>query len=268
MGIGRMARQGFLAITAALCLAPTNSASQSNTRGKILDVVKNSACSKNKWSGRGVAPLSYIEGMAVTYAKVYVELKNGAADSSSVQASKDIVPNNRKDALSVYALSGSDAISRLRSTYTMAIGHGLLESSGNPTVGADCVMSEAIHYRHCSYYTDHPGEAEAGLFQPSFDSFDAARTTFAALRQTYKQPGTDCLQTLYQGQLPDKKRRAFGAGKTLEFQELTKSCPAFATEYESVMLRVDADHFGPIKRKEASYSTDCESMLRSVEGIL
>jgi len=64
----------------------------------------------------------------------------------------------------------------------------------------------------------------------------------------------------------DRKAPVIGDGPGAAFQTLMKSCPALATDYGVIMLRINKDHFGPVKRKEAELLPECEAMLRSVEA--
>lgn len=241
---------------------------EADARDKIMDLAKGSTCASKQWPRRVVAPVSYIQGIALTYAKVYQELELGIVGSSSIIASKEVIPNSRVDALAIYKLGNTDKVARLRSVYTLAIGHGLQESHGNPTVGADCVESKSSKYRNCADYELHPEQAEAGLYQPSFNSLHSIDDVLPALMRVYERTSKDCLAGIFQAGLPDKRERAFGNGAVFQFQTFTKACPAFATEYESVMLRVNARHFGPIQRKEVPYVPECESMLRNVERLV
>jgi hypothetical protein len=160
-------------------------------------------------------------------------------------------------------MSGIDAsneIERLRAVYTLAIGEGMRESSGNTTEGFDASA-------------DSPRTAdnsEAGLFQSSFDSIGRS-TALTKLFEQYKaNPGACLLSTFMEGITPRQidRRPVVGTGPGAEFQRFTRECPAFATEYAMVMFRINRSHFGPIKRHEAQFFKPCSDMLKEVEAVV
>jgi len=66
----------------------------------------------------------------------------------------------------------------------------------------------------------------------------------------------------------DKRAPELGNGTGAAFQRMMKTCPAFATEYAVVMLRINRKHFGPINRHEAELRPECEKMLEAIEGMV
>ena len=113
---------------------------------KIISIVDSSKCASYSWKNRGKAPAGYMRGMALTYARsicnpspTVSNTKNGSSD---------------KDALAYYGTPASSI-----STYTLLIGLGMRESSGQHCIGRDTTATNT-----------KAETAEAGLFQTSYNS--------------------------------------------------------------------------------------------------
>jgi hypothetical protein len=106
--------------------------------------------------------------------------------------------------------------------------------------------------------------AEAGLYQVSHDSI-VGSPWLTKLYEQFKANTAACLRAEFMEGVKDLKRDIVGNGPGADFQRFTKSCPAFATAYAGVMFRINRNHFGPIKRKEAELLPACEAMLQAVE---
>ncbi|MEA2861530.1 MAG: hypothetical protein QOC72_3569 [Methylobacteriaceae bacterium] len=221
---------------------------------KILQVVSDSSCLSYDWPGRGVAPPGYIKGVSLVYAKNYCELARGEKNATFVMSGKAGPASS--DALTLYDEGDGTSRDRLRATYTLAIGLGMRESSGNTTEGRDTTVK-------------HPTaqNAEAGLFQTSYDSL-GKDPSLRKLWDYYRTHQQACHLNVFREGVKDKKIDVFGSGEPADYQTMTKECPAFATEYVMVMLRVDRHHFGPINTRKAEYHHACNSMLRQIEAKL
>jgi hypothetical protein len=218
---------------------------------RIAEIAVQSDCAKYRWRNRGIAPAGYIKGMALVYAKCYLESKRST--ETAVFVMKQPLQSATTDALAWYETDARTDIERLRALFTLGIGLGMRESSGNTTEGRDITAENPT-----------ADSAEAGLFQTSFDSFNIS-SWFANLFDQYRAgTGTCFLETFKEG-VRDKRQPVIGLGPGAEFQRFTKSCPAFAVEYTMVMLRVRRKHFGPITRKEAEYRQPCSDMLKLIE---
>jgi hypothetical protein len=229
---------------------PPTARSQTDTL--IADIAARSACARHIWRNRGRAPVGYIKGMALVYAKSFCESKSSADTAATVMRQP---LQGAEDALVHYGIGSTTEIERLRALYTLGIGLGMRESSGNTTEGRDTTVRNPT-----------ASNAEAGLFQQSFDSFNRS-PALARLFDQYKANTDTCrLETFMEG-IRDKRRNVVGTGPGAEFQRFTKACPAFATEYAMVMLRVNRRHFGPINRREAEVVQQCNDMLREVETV-
>jgi hypothetical protein len=194
---------------------------------KIFD-----ACAKRVWKNRGVAPLAYFQEIAVSYHKAF--------------CSKQDFPKMGvdKDALLYYGLPQD-----LISTYTLLIGLGLRESTGNFCSGRDTSASNLDAMT-----------AEAGAFQSSYNSM-RAHPKLREIFEFYKTHPESCGETK-----PKCSSQNFGSGEGAEFQRLSKTCPQFVVLYNAFLIRVLRKHHGPIIRREAEVVPACRDMLKAVES--
>lgn len=229
----------------------------------ITQIASSSSCAAYTWQNRGRAPAGYMQGMAVTFAKSLCRQRQGETPAT-LMASKNS-GNSDRDALTWYEstfdarkleidLSGSET---LRSLYTLGIGLGMRESSGKHCQGYDVSASAP----------PTATTAEAGLFQTSHNSTNVS----AELRKVYAEYKADrskCYLDIYKKGVSCPERASVGTGDGFEFQELAKSCPAFAAEYAMLNLRVLRKHYGPINRKEAELNASCNQMLDQVQDYV
>lgn len=251
-----------IALTLTLFLAigavPQPEAPQADSR--IVDIAARSDCARHRWNERGHAPVGYIKGMALMYAKSFCESKGSpsmavTAMKQALQAGQDSLVQYQDELVRSGVDVNSD-IERLRALYTLGIGQGMRESSGNTTEGRD------IKAKRPSAQT-----AEAGLFQTSFDSLGKSPALPKLLEQYRANTGA-CLLEIFKEGIPRViTRPVFGTGPGAEFQRFTRECPACATEYALVLLRVNRRHFGPINRKETEFFQPCNEMLKQVEAV-
>jgi hypothetical protein len=197
--------------------------------------------------------------MALMYAKSFCESRGAAGEAVAIMKQplmrgEDALVRYRDDLARNGVEVGND-IERLRALYTLGIGEGMRESSGNTTEGRDTTV------RHPTV-----AGAEAGLFQQSFDSFGKS-PVFARLFDQYKANTGTCRLDIFKEGIPGViTRPVFGTGPGAEFQRFTRDCPAFATEYAMILFRINQTHFGPIKRHEVEYFQPCNEMLKEVEA--
>ncbi len=239
-------------------------------RAGIADQASQSPCSASSWSQRGKAPVGYIPGMALTYARSLCRLKGhvplqGAAEVMGRAKGKD----HLVDAFAWYedqftsknldiATSGAAA---LKATYTLLIGLGMRESTGS----------------HCKgYHQKAPKKtadtASAGLFQTSHNSlyFTSRKNGFSEhhlqkLYEEYRAKPERCFLDVFKQGVSCTNQEPFGSGAGAQFQQFTKDCPAFAAESAAIMLRVARRHYGPIGRRDAELNTSCTDLLDSIE---
>src|SRR5262252_6647599 len=184
----------------------------------ICDIANESTIARYVWKDRGVAPVGYMQGMALAFAQTYRKLRLGhpaAMEMSKARTDSD------KDALNIYKArfdqfdmsneeNGDDT---LRHLYALMLGHGMRESSGRHCEGrdqsADNVESDT---------------AEAGLFQTSYNAHSASSPEFDDLMAEYDDPkheGT-CYFDAFSEEVEcsNSDWDNYGSGKGYEFQQL------------------------------------------------
>jgi hypothetical protein len=238
---------------------------------QISQMAAASSCGQYRWRSRGAAPSGYIKGMALSYGRSFCKLKTQNTPTptlGSVAIMRFAVGTRPKDALSYYRanlknaridLRSADDAAVLRTLYTLGIGLGMRESSGKYCEGYDTSVRRQTS-----------DTAEAGLFQTSYNSM-ASHPVLNSVYQEYKAHPERCLTDVYQENVSCADRRnsqVVGRGPGAEFQQLTKSCPAFATEYAMVMLRVQRNHYGPILRRQAEVNPACYAMFNQIESLI
>jgi peptidoglycan hydrolase-like protein with peptidoglycan-binding domain len=219
----------------------------------IMNMAKDSAIANYQWKSRGKAPIGYTEGLAVIYAQMVLKL---AANDSAAIAMSNAIGSHSKDALAHYGVTATGREAVLRKLFVMLYGLGMRESSGNYTEGRDVTATNVT-----------ADTCEAGLFQQSWNSSNASNEMKKLLPayQGNKQP---CHAQIFKQGITLKQTKSYGTGPGFEFQELAKSCPAFATEMCAVGLRVLYNHWGPIVRQEAEMRAEAEALLLQVDAYL
>lgn len=229
---------------------------------QIQNIAADSSCASHSFSSRGRAPLAYIKGMALTFAKSYCRLKTQSSNLTDILGAPQ--GYSSLDALSLYSTNFSNlgmnisttGESSLRSIYTLGIGLGMRESSGKYCEGRDMSASNTSSTT-----------AEAGMFQTSYNSVTAS-PELANLFDEYRSNPSKCFLDVYKAGVTCTASSISGTGIGAEYQIFNKSCPAFAAEYAMVMLRVRRNHYGPIIRKEAEVVSVCNNMLKSVQDYI
>ena len=208
---------------------------------------------------------SYVRGVAIVFARAACQPDRD--DVKIVSAARSDA--EKTDALSWYepqfaALTmpndraGADT---LRHAYALLLGLGVRESSGRYCVGRDQTAD----------FTS-ADSAEAGLFQTSW----GVHTSSSVLEPMFRRYSADqrnCLLDVFKpgARCSRWDARTWGEGIGADWQKMTKACPAFATEYAAVVLRTSGGsrgEFGPIRRKAAQLTKDCDGMLSKVQAYL
>lgn len=230
---------------------------------RITRIAADSAIARFGWADRGRAPIGYIKGMALTYARVHCNLLTG--DAFAADMARADSGDGGRDALAWYhdvfaaagMHNGSDGADTLRHLFVLLVGLGMRESSGRHCEGRDVSAANTT-----------AETAEAGLFQTSFN----ARTASPLLPQLfarYRQNPSGFLDVFAEGvTCSAADLQNFGAGDGREFQQLSKDCPAFAAEFTAVALRHIRTHWGPITRRAAQVRPECDEMLRAVQEVV
>ncbi|WLE59296.1 hypothetical protein GIY62_00895 [Burkholderia plantarii] len=247
--------------------APTDSVAA------ITNIVSASSCRSIDWRDRGLAPKSYVVGLSLVFARSVCHPANADVVVASSAAS---LKHEKTDGLAAYDAifkqlgmrNEQPGVDTLRHTYLLLLGLGMRESSGKYCEGRD--VSQCFN---------DPGSAEAGLFQTSYGA-RRADPSLETLFQKYTASQDGCMLDQFKGKLsckirksqnpkcPDATSDVVGTGPGADWQRLTKSCPAFATEYAAVVLRKNGGlkgEFNPIRKQQAQLIPACDAMLQNVQ---
>ena len=229
---------------------------------QILRIATDSEVARLSWKDRGVAPVGYVKGMAVVYARVCCNLKNG--DDVAAEMAKPDTGDGFRDALAWYGQQFLDAgmdnsvfgVDVLRHLFVLLVGLGMRESSGRYCEGRD---------RSAQNVT--ADTAEAGLFQVSFNARRASPLLPELI--TRYEDSSDFVDIFREGvRCRDSDLEDFGEGEGREFQRLTKACPAFAVEFAAVGLRNVRTHWGPINARAAELRAECDEMFMQIQAAI
>src|SRR5206468_4462902 len=200
---------------------------------QILEIAENSDIGRYQWLDRGRAPMGYIKGMALVFARVYCKLKNG--DAAATEMAKAATGTSAGDTLVHYAQqfaalkmnnsrAGADT---LRHLFALMLGLGMRESSGKHCEGRDQSASNVT-----------AETAEAGLFQTSYNARACSPQLLTAIFQQYQAAPSGFIDIFKEGvRCRPADAENYGSGLGREFQRLSKECPAFAAEFTAVALR-------------------------------
>jgi hypothetical protein len=240
----------FLALAAAsLTFHSFSALAQSGgTLEEIQRIADASKCSKLREAPRG-----FFRGMALVFAKAVCRPESKIVQIASSMASTPISIKNSKDAASVFdaefrrlkIANSPDKATMLRHTYLLLTGLAFRESSGHYCKG-----------RYTSQGYSKSYEAEAGPFQTSWGAHKSDKS-LEPLFRSYQSDQSGCLLGAFQERVTCKKMDAKNWNSEhardlsgVQWQALTKRCPAFAVEYASVVLRKNGGaygEFGPVK---------------------
>jgi hypothetical protein len=209
-----------------------------------------------------------MRGMAIMYARAACQSLR--PDVMIVSSAQGIGSDpQRTDALSWYneqfiALGMTNAnsgLDTLRHSYTLLLSLGMQESSGQHCVGRD---------RSADFSS--ADSAEAGIFQTSWGA-NRHSPVLGALFDQYNADRSKCLLDVFQRgvRCTAWDARTWGEGKGAEWQQLTKACPAFATDYAAVLIRLSGGNrgeFGPLRRRKAELRRDCDAMFSQVQALV
>lgn len=219
----------------------------------VTNIAAQSKCAKYRFKDRSVAPIGYIKGMALMYAKAICKSSSEATLIAS--SGKTSSP---KDFFNKYSINPSAGAESLKATYNLLIGLGMRESSGRYCEGRDLSMgfTEAI-------------SAEAGLFQTSYVA-KGVSPALVNIYNLYKNNGSKCFLEIFKEGVDQKKctaadAKTYGTGEGATFQKLSKSCPGFTAEWASITVRKLLNHYGPLKQKTAEMVPVCGDMLTEVQ---
>lgn len=235
------------------------------TLGSIEAIAAGSSCYKYSWPNRGQAPLGYVKGVADVFARAVCN----PTRSDVVLVSKAKTTDGVHDALAWYATEFTNlgmsndvaGVDTLRHVYTLLLGLGMRESSGEYCCGRDTSATNTT-----------ANSAEAGAWQTSYDSHTLS-VELPKLFTAFKASSAGCfLSTFEQGVTCSAANwENWGSGDGFDFQKLEKECPGFAAAYAAVMLRVSGGsvgHYGPLRTKAAEVRPECDAMLKQVQTLV
>jgi uncharacterized protein (TIGR02594 family) len=244
--------------------APPPGALTNEQRAAIIKIARESWIADYDWEDRGRAPSGYTQGMALAFAQTYLKLKAGhpaAMEMAKARTESD------KDALNEYLLefrelgmhNERDGINTLRHLYALMLGSGMRESSGRYCEGRD-LSADNVSSDTC----------EAGLFQTSYNAHSASDPEFDQLMVEYSMSDATCyLEAFAEGvSCSPSEWDSYGSGTGREFQDLCKSCPAFAVETHALTLRNLCNHYGPIIRHETELKREADEMFKQVQDYM
>ncbi|HEY3662310.1 MAG TPA: N-acetylmuramoyl-L-alanine amidase, partial [Chthoniobacterales bacterium] len=247
-------------IRRALPVLPT----PTGTLDSILQIAADSDIARYEWLGRGRAPIGYIKGMALTFGRVYCKWKAGGP--AAQEMAKAVTSDPGRDALAYYraqfaelgmdnSVAGADT---LRHVFALLLGLGMRESSGNYCEGRDTTAENTT-----------ADTAEAGMFQMSFNARSAHPVMPQLFAQYSANPGSGFLEVFKEGaHCHASDFQNFGTGPGRDFQELCKTCPAFAAEFAAVGLRNIRRHWGPINTQKAQVRAASDELFKRVQAAV
>lgn len=234
----------------------------------IVRVAATSAIATYSWLSRGRAPAGYVKGMALCFGRMFYKLQDRDPGAIEMAKAATSVPpgGSTSDVLTYYAMQFRDlrmsneaaGITTLRHLFALMLGLGMRESSGRYCEGRD---------RSAPNVT--ADTAEAGLFQTSWN-IRSSSALLPALFRDYKARPTAGFRDIFAEGVTVRAGdlENFGTGEGRDFQELSKSCPAFAVEVAAIGLRNRRSHWGPINRRDAELRADADRMFLDVQHIV
>ncbi len=215
---------------------------------EIEQIADASGCSK-----LGEAGSAFFRGMALVFARAACHPERPDVQIASSPPATPVSLKNPQDAASVFdsefraqgIANAPDKDTMLRHTYVMLTGLAFRESSGRYCVGRYTAQGFSASY-----------EAEAGLFQTSWGAHKSD-ASLDPLFRSYQKDESACLLATFKDHILCTKTDAINWNSEhskelsgVEWQDLTKRCPAFAAEYASVVIRKHggaSGEFGPIR---------------------
>lgn len=247
---------------------PPPSAIAPLTGDEVADICVIAARSKVRtvtWKDRGVMPIGYCNGVAVSWGCAYRKLNAGHV--TFMEMAKANTKKDDTDALSWYnsifvdigMFNNMDGADTLRHLYVMLMGLGMRESSGKHCEGRDMTASN-VSSDTCeagAWQTSwNIKSCASAMMQGLFDEFALAPD--AGYLEVYKQ-GVSCSQSNWSN---------YGTGAGAKFQDMSKKQPMFAAEVCALGLRKLRKHWGPINRREVEIKKEADELLIQVQEML
>jgi len=232
----------------------------------VIELAGDSAIATYSWRDRGMAPIGYTIGMALTYALAVTWLNEDNSAVAVMAKGERNQPDT--DVLSYYKQelkragmgdNETSGIDTLRHLFVILMGLGPRESSGNHWEGVD---QSATNYESDT--------CEAGLFQSSWnlstcsDEIQNLYDEFLNnpegwLKQFNLEVDCNASMLLVHGESGDT-----GAA----YQWLAKRVPPFSVLMTAVGLRLRRQHWGPIGRKEVEVTQQADDLFQQIEKLI
>jgi hypothetical protein len=221
--------------------------------------------------GQAQASRDYIRGMALVFARAVCHPERAETQVASAMPSEPVSLKNHLDGVSVFDAefrslkipNDSSPATMLRHTYVLLTGLGFRESSGWYCVG-----------RYTAQGFSKSTEAEAGLFQTSWGAHRAG-SSLEPLFRAYQKDPSQCLLDVFRDHPKCTSTDAIDWNSEhnkdltgVDWQHLTKQCPAFAVEYASVVIRNlggAQGEFGPVKCYAGTQPAKIQASCKKVQ---
>lgn len=223
------------------------------------------------WHGRDRAPAGYIKGMGAALAECCRLLKAG--DRALLAITTPATGDPAHDVLDWYApeLKAAGAhlgepADRLVAVSTILLGLGMRESSGRHCDGPDTPEDRGPPGHPVA---TTPDNAEAGLFQVSFDSI-RKHADRQAVVDAYAGRN-DLMSVFAEGagcERPAHWPAEVGTGDAAAFQRQMKECPLFAVVYSALLSRQLRAEWGPINRKKVEAKPEAVSLFTQIRDLV
>jgi len=231
--------------------------------GAIDQAVIRSGVNGITWPNRGRAPGGYYIGMAKTFAlAVERYLKgDGAATimgmAETGDATKDALTHYKAEFAKLNMRNDKAGLDTLRHLFTLLVGLGMRESTGNHWKGKDPGAANTT-----------ADTCEAGLFQASWN-LSTASNEIKKLFEEYRVDPNG-LRESFAIDVPIKADEVatYGTGLGTYYQWLAKYCPAFAVLMTGVGVRLRRAHWGPINRGDVTLEPRVDDLLSQVQGLV
>lgn len=230
---------------------------------QICQLARDSAIAKYSWRDRGVMPLGYIQGVALSFALAVSLLRAGEVTVQRMARKDTNDPD--EDALSWYASkfqnlgmdNSKSGVVTLRHLFALMMGLGPRESSGRYCEGRDKSASNTS-----------ADEAEAGMFQTSWNIKNGDDYIEGLLEDFWVNPNGFLSEFQAGVELDSDDLGNYGGGDGARYQFLSKYAPAFHCMVTALGLRVLRKHWGPLNRNEVELRKEADDLLQQVERVI
>lgn len=230
---------------------------------KICDLAKNSKIARYDWDGRGVMPLGFIQGVALSFGLAVQFLRHGEVTIQRMARRDEDDPDH--DALSWYYDQFADlkmdnsknGVVTMRHLFALMMGLGPRESSGRYCEGRDMSATNVAS-----------DTAEAGMFQTSWNIRAGDDYIEPLLEDFWVNPNGFLTEFQPGVELDSNDLGNFGSGDGAKYQFLSKYAPCFHVFVTALGLRSTRKHWGPINEKAAELRKEADELLTQVQAVI